>query len=129
MRSAAYLFFLVAFAVTGCQKVNLQKTVELSPLDVVAPFIVDAPSSNQSIAVVVSSSAAPVDVFVVLEKDRDAAEKALANGGTPKDALASQLKVKNETTLTATVPAKNAYAVIVGNANVTTKVSLHIKTK
>jgi len=129
-------FAAAALAAPGCQRVNQQKTVSLAPGEVVAPFIVDAPATSQTVSVTVTPSGAPVDVYVVLEKDREAAQQELekavmARGvGAPKEGAAQSVKnslggqanIDKETTVTGTVPAKNAYAVIVGNPGKTTSV-------
>jgi hypothetical protein len=119
----------LGLAVAGCQRVNQQKTEKLGPGDVVAPFIVDAPSRNQEVTVTVSPNGAAVDVYIVLEKDRAAAEQALQERQAPKDVLAGKQKVDKETTLTATVPAKNAYAVLLGNTTKEATVAITLKGK
>ena len=54
--------------------------------DVAAPFIIDGPSGEQKIDVLVTPTDTPVDVYVLLEKDRVAAGTAmlLANAGDAK---------------------------------------------
>lgn len=122
---AALICFLM-FTV-GCQRVSQQKTEALEAMEVKAPFIVDGPSSEQNVTVAVSpEKGSPVDVFIVLEKDRQAVTDDLQNGREPKKTLGGQRKIENDTTVTAKVPAKSEYAVIVGNSRKATKVTLKL---
>src|SRR5437660_1124695 len=102
---------LMLAASCGCQRVKQEKTIEVAPGDVVAPFIVDAPSADQEVTVKIKAEkGAPVDVYVVLEKERPAASEDITNNRAPKNALAGQRGVE-DAALTARVPAKNEYAV------------------
>lgn len=115
----------VVFLMHGCQKLDMQKTQEVLPGDVVAPFIVESPSGSHDVTVVVDSSA-PVDVFIATIPNLAEFEK---SPQLPKSPLTSQTKVQKETTLTAKVPAKTSYAVILGNAEKTATVSVKLKAK
>lgn len=124
-RSLICLSISAVFLIHGCQKLDMQKTQEVLPGDVVAPFIVESPSGSHDVTVIVDSSA-PVDVFIATIPDLPAFEK---NPKLPKTPLTSQTKVQKETTLTAKVPAKTSYAVILGNAEKTATVSVKLKAK
>jgi hypothetical protein len=113
----------------GCQRVNQQKTVTLGPREVVAPFIVDAPSMSQSVTVTVNPNGTPIDAYIVLEKDQAAATKALESGQAPSSSLAGKQKLTGDTTLTATVPARSAYAVLLGNSSKEATVAVKLVAK
>ena len=113
---------------TGCQaRLNFEKTLGLDR-NQVETLAVDAPTREQKIVVTITSSACPVDVYVVLEKDQEAATQALESHLHPKNSLASQTNVK-ETTLEATFPGRKGFAVLIGESKVTTTVKVKIASK
>ena len=67
---------------------------------------IDAPRYEQKMTVTVSSDA-PMNVYVYLEKDRDAVQTALSRGKKAPELLAFKDQVQNDT-LEVTVPAKQA---------------------
>jgi hypothetical protein len=101
---------VLLLALTGCQRVNEERTLSVELNDVKAVTI-EAPKREQRLAVT-ATAAVPIDVYVVLEKDRSAVEEALQKGARPDKLLASQLKVE-QASLEATVPAQNEYSVLV----------------
>jgi hypothetical protein len=68
-------------------------------------------------------------VYILLEKDRAAAEQAMQASQVPKNTLAGKQKIESETTVTAKVPAKSEYAVVVGGAAKSTKVTLKLEAR
>jgi hypothetical protein len=99
----------------GCkQRLNEEKTLSLEP-GVAKSLQIDAPAGEQKVTVTVASPGAPVSAYLVLEKNRTTAEDALIAGKKPVNPLAGQDRVE-QATLEATVPAKEAYAVVVSNA-------------
>jgi hypothetical protein len=113
MRPTAILALLLAVA--GCQRLNDERTVPLGPSQVHA-VLYDAPRSDQKVSVTVSSPGAPVDAYLVLEKERQAVQDGLDRGQRPATAkvLAGKEKVE-EASLEATVPAKSAFAVLLNS--------------
>jgi hypothetical protein len=112
----------------GCQPVNFETSVQLEPGSI-HPVEISAPSRDQNIKVTVTASGAPVSVYVVLQKDREAVESAILRDKKPdvSKVLASQEKTENAT-LDAKIPAKNDYAVLVYNGPVkTAQVKISIK--
>lgn len=118
----------LVLAAAGCQPVNYENSMQVEP-GTIHPVEISAPSRDQNIRVSVTASGAPVSVYVVLQKDRDAVESAIL-GGKALDAakvLASQEKAESAT-LDAKVPAKNDYAVLVYNGpGKTAQVKISIK--
>lgn len=114
---------------SGCgQRLNLEKTITVEPGGVRAPFIVDAPKSEQKVTVEVSSAEVPVTVQVVTVKDRAKFEKAMEDNNLGPDTmtvLSKKEKIK-EDTVEAPIPAGQEFAVLVfgGSKSATVKVKL-----
>jgi len=97
--------------VVGCQKLAYEKTEALDPgIPFTATF--DSPRYGQKLTVTVSSTKAPVSAYVVKESDLKAAESALDHGKPPPNPLGAQENAAN-INLTATVPAKTSFSVVV----------------
>src|SRR5438552_193693 len=112
-KTTVRLSLLLALSVPGCQwPLNYEKTAQMSVGDVQV-FPVEAPKRDQKIAVAVSSSNGPVNVYVVLEKDQEAAKRALLDGRKPANSLGDKEKMQ-EATIEATIPAKNGFVVMLG---------------
>ncbi|OWK37743.1 hypothetical protein [Fimbriiglobus ruber] len=114
MRAAAGLVLVwVAVAGAGCAaKLNDERSFSLpegSEPDKL--LILNAQPSDQTIKVAVTASE-PVDVYVFLTKDV-AEPRDVAAGDRAKKALASKTGVTQDT-LTAAVPAKQEYKVLIG---------------
>ena len=118
------LLGLALLVPVGCQKVDYQHTISMEAGDIKSTTIT-APQREQHVRVAVDSSASPVDVYIVLEKDRQQAIEALNKDKPLAQALASKKRVRNDT-LEATIPAKNEYAVVLTGAGGPTAVQLHI---
>jgi hypothetical protein len=113
-------------AAAGCQRLDYQTTMDVAPNEVRIREI-DAPRKEQKVTVHVSSSGAPVDVYVVLDKDKADAEAALLKEKRPANSLAGKDKVTDDT-LEATVPARNPFHILVMNhADTTATVKLTVK--
>ncbi len=108
---------VLALPAGGCQPLNYEKSLTLEPGSL-KPVEISAPSRDQNIKVSVSSSGAPVSVYVVLQKDHDAVESAILSSKKPDAAkvLASQENT-DKATLDAKIPAKNDYVVLVYNGS------------
>ena len=99
----------------GCkQRLNSESTLNVGPGEVQSK-IVDAPRADQQVTVTVSSPGAPVSAYLVLEKNRQAAQEALLNGKTPANVLDGKDRTE-DATLQGTVPAREEFAVLVSNA-------------
>jgi hypothetical protein len=101
---------------TGCplsQKLDFDGTFEVPADSSWKAKIFEGPAADQKVTVTASSPGAPVDVYVVLGKDQQAAQQALETGKAPATVLTSKKKVDQETTLdVVTVPAKSEFAVL-----------------
>lgn len=104
---------LLVVTVAGCQRVNTERAWQMEQGDIKS-ISVDAPRSEQKVLVAVNSASAPVDVYIVLDGDADAATEALQADRKPAKALAAQEKVQ-DVLLDATVPAGKSYKVLVRN--------------
>jgi hypothetical protein len=126
---ALYVALVLCFGgAVGCgQKVDMEKTVSLGLGDIEVPFIVSPPKSQQSVTVEVSSGA-PVDVYLLLEENREAVKNKLKAGKAPDAShlIASEMKTTSGT-LQGTVPAGKEYAVVVAGAKKNTEVKLKLK--
>jgi hypothetical protein len=101
----------------GCkQRVNEERTLSLEP-GVTKPLQIDAPARDQQVTVTVASPGAPVSAYLVLEKNRAATEDALVAGKKPGANILAGSEKAEQATLEATVPAKEAYAVVVSNSS------------
>ncbi len=117
-------FLASAVLLAGCQKLDYEQTLKMEAGDVKS-FPVDPPRSEQKVTVTVTSTIAPVNVYLVLEKDQEAALKALDHYQKPVNPLASQEKTQ-DATLEATVPAKTGYVVLLAGATKDTEVKIKI---
>jgi hypothetical protein len=120
---------LIAAAITGCQsRLKFDTKVEISQGKVHTSYI-DGPTYDQNVVVGFESSAAPVHVVVVLEKDEAAGNAAIDSGKVGPGILNAMFKsMKGE--MTFHVPAKAKFAVLVGSADSKpTTVSLRIAGK
>jgi hypothetical protein len=88
-------------------------------------FEMDPPRREQKVIITVTSSAAPVNVYLVAADDLQAATKAVEHFGKPANPLASQEKTQ-DATLEATIPAKTGYAVLLAGATKETEVKIKI---
>lgn len=117
IRSRHGLFLAILFlALPGCgQKLDYESTLELNAGEVQS-LAVDAPRREQKVSVTVTSSASPIDVYVVLEKDKEAAKQALLDGKQPAESLARKVKTQ-DATLEATIPANTKFTILLGGAS------------
>jgi hypothetical protein len=121
----AGLLGLSFLAAGGCQRLNYETTVQVAPSEIEVRTI-DPPRREQKVTVTFQSSGPPVDVYVTLEGDREAAKDALLNGKKPASSLGGSAKV-TDGTLQVTVPAKSGYSVLImnrGNQNADVKLTI-----
>ena len=81
MQRTAPLALLVSMllALGGCQRLDDERTVPLEPTQV-HTILFSAPRSDQQVSVTMNSPGAPVEVYVVLEQDREVAVQSLEQG-------------------------------------------------
>jgi hypothetical protein len=112
----------------GCNSsLSYQNQFTIGPGDV-KPLRVDAPRREQQVTVTFTSSAAPVDVYLALDKDLDNALIAIENYKKPEGILAKLEKSSNGS-LQAVIPAKTAFGVIVAGSIRDTSVEVKITSK
>lgn len=105
---------LVLLGLIGCgPRVIHDKPVELDPGEVKGPVLLDL-KKDARLSVEVTSLGVPVDVYVVLEKDQQAASDAIAAEKTPAGVLAKELKTEGKT-LEVTMPEQSGLAILVSN--------------
>jgi hypothetical protein len=122
-------FVVVAVAIVGCQiRLKFDTKVEISQGKVHTSYV-DGPNYDQKVVVGFESSAAPVHVVVVLEKDEAAGIAAIDAGKVGPGVLNAMFKSMNGE-MTVEILAKAKFAVLVGGADAkATTVSLRIAGK
>jgi hypothetical protein len=122
---------LVLLFVLGCGRagsVNLERDLEVDPLggDNIKSIVVPASRSAQKIDVLVRTNAIPVDVYVTLESNLEALQNQLANQQAVTAPVLAKGEKITESQLTASVPAQQAFAVVVVNSG-SKKASVSLK--
>jgi hypothetical protein len=97
---------VAVLALAGCQKVAFDQTSTLDPSGV-QTFVIDAPARGQEVTLTVTATS-PIDVYIAAEKDVNQAKNDVR---APKTSLASKKGVEKDT-LTASIPAKTAYGIV-----------------
>jgi hypothetical protein len=118
----------VAVCLAGCSKVKDERTVTVEPAGY-NELTVDPAKSEQTVAVDVESKGNPLNVYLVLGKDGDAAKKDISAGQAPKAAVASKEK-QEEAHVEAKVPANEkllVYLTSAGGKEATAKVKIASK--
>jgi hypothetical protein len=87
--------------------------------------LVDPPRREQQVRVTVTSSGSPVTVYIVLNKDKEAAKQALLDGKNPVGALDGKAKTQ-DATLEATIPANSGFAILLGGASKSSQVRVKV---
>ncbi len=109
----------------GCgQKLNYESTLQLEVGDVQA-IAIDPPVKEQKVTVTVTSTASPVDVYLVFAKDKESGKRALLDRKPPAEPLAAKAKT-TDAVLEATIPAGSGFVVLLGLANKSTSVKLKV---
>jgi hypothetical protein len=128
MRTVLYHLSLLAFlflALPGCgQRLNYETTVDL-PEGEVQSLMIDAPKREQKVSVTVSSAGSPIDVYVVLDKDKEAGKQALLDHKKPAGSLASKTKTQ-DATLEVAIPANTGFAILLGGASKNSRVTVKV---
>lgn len=124
MRRVLCLLLLV---LAGCgQPLDVRKDLTLEIGEVHCVFI-DAPSREQKVVVSVTSDV-EVDAWIVKGQDEAAINKQMNLGQKPTDALSGKQKITSEK-IDATIPARTAYTIVVGNSTKNAKVNVKITGK
>jgi hypothetical protein len=119
------LLAIVLLALPGCgQKLDYETTVDLDEGQVQS-IAIDAPKREQKVSVTVTSSGSPIDVYVALDKDKEAGKQALLDRQKPAQSLAHKVKTQ-EANLEATIPANTGFAILLGGANKNSRVSVKV---
>ena len=113
-----YLSLLVVCLVAGCGKLDVKRDTDVEALGFKA-YTIDPAKKEQKVTVTVSSPGVPVNVYLVLEKDRAEVEKALEEHQRPKNVLGSQEKTE-QATVEGTVPGGVAASVLLYNPSTKT---------
>ena len=103
----------------GCQKLSDEKTADIGPEGGLYSLRYEGPRGKELVRVEVSSAGAPVDVYLVLEKDVAAAERSLAAKQSPAEVLDKKEKA-TEATLEGAIPGKQAFRVLIHSAQAAT---------
>jgi hypothetical protein len=116
-------------AVAGCaSEVHFQDTKDISITNEFT-HIVSAPTSTQKVRVEVTATDAPVNVYVMLEKDAEKTEDEIGvikkGAKLPEAVLGHALETK-DATLEVTIPAKQEYRVLVTVVTKPTRVTVKI---
>jgi hypothetical protein len=127
-RTSPTMLACLALALGGCNRaLNYEKTIT-SQAGGINSFAVTPPTYQQKITLSFKSTETPVDVYITLQKDLEAAADALGKYQAPQNVLASKLKAK-EGSLEATIPARTGFGGIVAGATKDTKVEVKITGK
>jgi hypothetical protein len=120
---------VMLLAAAGCKsEVHFETTKDISIPEEFRQ-IVGAPASAQKVRVEVTATDAPVNVYVMLEKDADKTEEevgtARKENKLPEAVLAHALSTK-DANLEVTIPAKQEYRVFVTVVQKPTKITVKI---
>jgi hypothetical protein len=116
---------IVLLALAGCgQRLDYESSLQLNAGEVQS-LAVDAPRREQRVSVTVTSAGGPVDVYVVLEKDKESGKQALLDGKKPAESLASKLRTQTAT-LEATIAANTGFAILLGGAGKSSQVRVKV---
>jgi hypothetical protein len=125
LRLRGCLLAALFLALSGCgQRLNYETTVQLGDGEVQS-LSIEPPKTEQKVSVVVTSPASPIDAYIVLDKDKEAAKQALLDRKKPAESLAGKAKTQ-DATLEATIPANTAFAVLLGGANKSSQVKIKV---
>jgi hypothetical protein len=125
LRLRRCLLAALFLALPGCaERLNYETTVQLGDGEVQS-LSIDPPKSEQRVSVTVSSSGSPIDAYIVLDKDKEAAKQALLDRKKPAATLDGRAKTQ-DATLEATIPAKTGFAILLGGANKSSQVKVKV---
>ena len=109
-RVLAFVCLFALLSMAGCQKLEVEKTYKMSPGQIQIMEI-DPPKRDQDVSVAITATG-PLDVYIAKDTDaREANEKIAA----PKNPLGAKQGIEKDT-VTAKVPAKTGYGIVLLNA-------------
>jgi hypothetical protein len=113
-RLSGIVLVLCLLALTGCgKKVLHDEAVALEPGKTEA-ITFKGLRKGQTVSVETSSPGVPIDVYIVLEKDKNTAMEALGQDKAPANSLAGEAKTQGKT-LEAVVSEGDGVAVLLSN--------------
>ncbi len=120
------LWAISLLLLSGCgQKLDYETSLDLDEGQVQS-ISVDPPKREQKVSVTATSSSSPIDVYVVLDKDKEAGKQALLDRRKVAAALASQTKTQSAT-LEVTIPANTGFAILAGGAGKSSHVTVKVR--
>jgi hypothetical protein len=122
----AWGLLCATFALGGCQRLNIEQKVTLSGIEP-KQLDVDAPRYEQKVTVEVDSPGVPVFAYLVKTEDAEAAMRALEREKEPENVLAGTKEKSEKVSLTATIPAKTAYSVLLRPTGARAEATVRIK--
>ena len=113
-------------ALGGCQRLNIERKVSLNAVE---PYRldVDAPQYEQKLTVEVDAPGTPVLAYVVKTEDAEGAFAALMREKEPANVLAGSKEKSEKVSITATIPPKTGYSVLVRSVGAKGEVTVRIK--
>jgi hypothetical protein len=131
-RFLALALFAGLLVASGCQKLNLERTVNV-PMGLVGDALIfDPPTYKQKVTVTITPESGSVSAYLIKSDQKDAVESALFNDKSPpSDAvLGSRVSTgegAEEYSFDATVPAKQGYTLLLkGNKKSATSVKVKV---
>jgi hypothetical protein len=116
---------LLLLVLSGCgQKLDYQTSVDLDEGQVQS-ILIDPPKREQNVSITAKSTGSPIDLYVVLDKDKEPAKQALLDRKKPAAALASKTKTQ-DAALEVTIPANTGFAVLLGGAGKSSHVTVKV---
>jgi hypothetical protein len=131
-RLLALACFAGLLSAAGCQKLNVEKTINVPMGITQEAFSVDPPRSQQKVTVTIEPQSASVSAYLVKTEEKEAVDRALFNDKEPpaSGVLGSRISTGDspETySFDATVPAKQGYTILLkGNKKKSTDVKIKV---
>jgi hypothetical protein len=113
-------------ALGGCGGLSIEQKVTLNPVEP-KQLDIDAPRSEQKVKVEVDAPGVPVLVYVVKTEDAEEAFKALIREKEPANTLAGTTEPSEKVSLTATIPAKTPFSVLLRGVGTKGEATVRIK--
>lgn len=115
---------ILSLVLAGCSKLDHESNFELESL-ASRSIHISAPTYEQKIKLTYSSSEVPVGVWIILDKDIPG-DKEEFDPETLKSGVIAKEKDKKEGVITATIPAKENYTIVVSRATKKTQVKIKL---
>jgi hypothetical protein len=114
-RAGALAVLAAVLLAGGCQKLNVEKTITLDPIDI-HEIDVDPPAYQQKVTVTITPTSGPVSAYLCTEANKQVVKNALGRDkAPPADKVLGSRESKGGPeayTFEATVPAKTAYSLL-----------------